>query len=364
MPEPAPTAAQQAAAAQARLLARELALHRQSMQALAATRPGICLADGWEVSATALDGDFLLDPPLVEHVLGGPLSAAPAGPFWRAAPAPSSGGGEASPEAGSIGSYLFPDDPPAPPRTAGRLGQELAQGVYGPANVLANSGAAVAGAVQGLGERAGARALRDGMLDIVQRRAAQVVVGPDMVLYNAAGPGFRPRVRLRVRSLPLHVLQQRVPATGGPVTQWRMNGPQTAASLKASSMTAQQLRNTAILAGERRLPGWLRLASGKVGGGVLTFAPSLALDAWASIETDLRTGRRSFDVETYLRASARSQSGNVVGFGAAVIVGASVGAASAPVVFAALAFGIAAQVLWNWAGGADMAEAAAARALR
>lgn len=91
-------------------------------------------------------------------------------------------------------------------------------------------------------------------------------------------------MRLRVGGLPIKVVTAMIPATGGPVTQWRVTGPGTAANLGARSMTAQQARGTAILAGQQRVPGVLRLATSKMGGGILTFAPSVVMDARQSVE--------------------------------------------------------------------------------
>jgi hypothetical protein len=79
-------------------------------------------------------------------------------------------------------------------------------------------------------------------------------------------------------------------------------------------MTAQQLRGTQVLIGQPRLPSPVRWAASPEGAGILTFGPSLLLDAASSIGTDLPTGRRRFDTEQFLVAPARSQSGNLVGF--------------------------------------------------
>ena len=219
--------------------------------------------------------------------------------------------------------------------------------------------------MQGVGEAGSARRFTEGLRDILAGRVRAVTIAPNIELYNSAQGRQPPRVRLRVRGLPIKVVTQAIPASGGPVTQWRVNGPGTSASLKAGSMTAQQMRNAAVLAGERQLPAALRWASTKTGGGVLTFAPSLALDAYDAIEVDLQTGGRSFNTQKFLVAEARSQSGNAVGFvgGLAVVAVAGVFVAGAPLVIIGLAGGIAFQVLWNWSGAADATGNAAQRAL-
>jgi hypothetical protein len=251
------------------------------------------------------------------------------------------------------------------------VGQEVPGAVIGPGNVLGNASAAVAGALQGLGERQGRAALAEGIRRILAGQVQRVVLGPAVELYNAAARGQRPRVRLRVRGLPITLVQKMVPAMGGAANTWRVGAQGAVSSLKVQGMTAQQLRNTAILASEQRLPGLLRWTGGRVGGGVLAFAPSLALDAWSAIETDLATGERSFNGRRFLTDSARSQSGNALGFGAglavsgvAVVVGGAAAAASAPVVLLALGVGLLVQVAWNASGMADATAGAAEAALR
>ena len=182
-----------------------------------------------------------------------------------------------------------------------------------------------------------------------------MTIAPIIELYNSAQGRQAPRVRLRVRGLPIKVTQA-IPAMGGPVTQWRVNGPGTSASLKAGSMTAQRVRNAAVLAGERQLPQVLRWATSKSGGGILTFAPSLLPDAHAAIEGDLLAGGR-FNTHQFLVAQARSQSGNAVGFVGGLFVVAWVGGATAgaPLVLLGLGVGIAPQVASNASGMADQA---------
>jgi hypothetical protein len=197
--------------------------------------------------------------------------------------------------------------------------------------------------------------LPQAIADILSRKARLVKLAEGIELYNAAQGRQAPRVRLRVRGLSLRVLRQVIPTVGGPATQWRVNGPATSASLKAQGMTAQQMRNTAVLAGERRLPGLLRATSGKVGGGILTFAPSAALDAYDAFETDAATGESRFNTRKFVVNETRNQSANAVGFGAGLVAVALAPAAvaGAPLVLLGLGVGIVAQVVWTWSGAGD-----------
>lgn len=360
------TPAQLAANAQGRAAAVAVREHRANVAAMTHSRAGMCMANGWDVSIETIDGDFELDAPLLRRLFD---PEATSGPSLRAAP-PMAGGLSTPAGPSALEPYLFPPLATAALGSSARYAEEVPGAVYGPGNLLSNVGSATAGALQGMGERAGARTLQQGVQAIMSRAAQRVVVAPGMALYNAAQPHQTPRVRLRVRGLPIAQVRAMVPGLGGPVTQWRVNGPGTGASLRVRGMTAQQLRQTAILAGQERLPAGVRWASGRVGGGILTFGPTAALDFYSAIETDLQTGSRSFNVQAFAVAEARNQSGNAVGFGAgmlvtgvAVVVGGAATAASAPVVLLALGVGLIAQVVWNAAGGADWAEGTARSAL-
>lgn len=87
--------------------------------------------------------------------------------------------------------------------------------------------------------------------------------------------------------------------------------------------------------------------------------------AWAK-KPPQPSGARKFLVD-----EARSQSGNALGFAAGAIVTGAVAilagpavAASAVVVGSALLAGVAVQIVWNLAGGADAADAFASGALK
>jgi hypothetical protein len=363
VPAPAShSAAQLAANTQARAAADAVRDHRRAIATMANSRSGMCLANGWNVSFDELNGDFAIDADTVDRLLGGgPLQR---GPWMSAAPAPRRA--PAAPSGPSAAEkYLFPPAAAGAPGSLERLGEEAGGAVWGPGNIAANSTAALAGALQGVGEASGARRFTEGLRDILAGRAKVVTIAPNIELYNSAQGKQPPRVRLRVRGLPIKVVTQAIPATGGPVTQWRVNGPGTSASLKTGSMTPQQMRNAAVLAGEQKLPGVLRWASTKTGGGVLTFAPSMALDAYDAVEVDLQTGGRSFNTNKFLVAEARSQSGNAVGFVGGLVAVALVGGAiaGAPLVLLGLGVGIALQVAWNTSGMADQAGNLAQSAL-
>ena len=113
--------------------------------------------------------------------------------------------------------------------------------------------------------------------------------------------------------------------------------------------------------------------NGKIGGGILTFAPSAALDIYSSVERDM-AGDMRFNRNKFLIASAKSQSGNLLGMagGALAAAGAGVFAiaivgvtlTAAPLIIIGLIGGVGIQMIWGASGGADWAGSAAEHALK
>ena len=112
----------------------------------------------------------------------------------------------------------------------------------------------------------------------------------------------------------------------------------------------------------------LRAAGTRLGGGLRAFGPSAALDLYGSVS--YRNGSFDFDRKGFLIRSAKSQSGNALGFasGAAVASGAvALGLVSAvgwPVILIGLGTGIVAQTVWGATGMDEWAADRAANALR
>ncbi|OXI75196.1 hypothetical protein CFB81_00335 [Burkholderia sp. AU28863] len=106
-------------------------------------------------------------------------------------------------------------------------------------------------------------------------------------------------------------------------------------------------------------------AGSLIGSGVLTFAPSLALDMAASISRDTQ-GALRFDSRAFVLASARSQSGNAIGFGVSMIMSIGLlwgGLNALPVILIAFGTGFVAQVAWNMSTGPNLAESRVQRLL-
>jgi hypothetical protein len=353
------TPAQLQAQAEAQQMLQALRSNRSATQALLNARSGMCLRNGMNISYDELNGDFDLDSSVVHQLFG-----SHGGPAFRPMPPPAPASGPSA-----LHNYLYPPPPTAPAGTAARFAEELPGVAYGAGNIAGNVTAAAAGALQGLGERTGRQAMAQGVAAILSRQAQRVRLSPHLELYNAAQGRQAPRVRLRVRGLAMTRMQSMVPGAGGAVTQWRVNGAGTSASLRVQGMSAQQIRNTAVMAAEHRLPAGLRFASGPWGGGFLAFAPTAGLDLWKNIHTDT-AGVTRLDGRQFLIDSAESQSANAVGFATsmAITVGAGLAfgaaaAVSAPIIFVALAGGLLMQLAWNTTGMAVRTKDAAARAL-
>ena len=338
-----------------------------------------CAADGWTTCEEQLNGDFDLDTPVGQELLRRLIAQQPnvlntlrtwepAVPAVRVPmrPVVTHPGPGPRPEDDLppwLREYLF--------GTWGGqgFGSEVRSASVSPANIVGNAlGAAQAVAYAGVQGQTAAR-LQAAAAKVASGASRVVRINEFMDLYNANMGKGRPRLRLRIRNLPLTVAS---PIPGA----WRTNGPGTAHSTKWAQPNGQQVKAAGVVAAESRWARSMAWSGGKVGTGLITFAPTAALDAWSSIEFDLdAAGRRrirSFDTNKFLVTSARNQSGNVAGLAASVIsvptavaiAGmAGLTVAGAPLVVIGLLAGVAMQVVWNNYGGADFAEQQARKAL-
>jgi hypothetical protein len=179
-----------------------------------------------------------------------------------------------------------------------------------------------------------------------------------MTLYNANKSGKGPpRPRLRIQGLPMQVI---TPALGPGA---RMAAQHGSTSARALALGGKETQHLGKFAASQHWSSAGSLLNGKMGTGVLTFAPSAALDAYNSFEQDLR-GDSRFNWQKFGVASAKSQSGNLLGLaggaGAGVIAVkglalAGIAFAGAPLILVVLASGVAIQLVWGWKGGSDWA---------
>ncbi|KUZ83195.1 hypothetical protein [Burkholderia ubonensis] len=152
--------------------------------------------------------------------------------------------------------------------------------------------------------------------------------------------------------MPIQTVQ---PALG-PHAKHNPRTQTTTAALKAADLK----KLTPSISPLRRL-----YAGSLIGSGVLTFAPSLALDLAANISRDTQ-GALRFDSRAFMLASARSQSGNAIGFGISTTTSIALlanGMSALPVILIAFGAGYFVQSVWNASAGADFAESQVQRLL-
>ncbi|OWQ45473.1 hypothetical protein CDL60_19730 [Roseateles noduli] len=353
--------------------------HRQNF-ARQSPAAGQCAADGWNLCDERLNGDFDLDTPTGQELLRRLIAqqpsvldtlrswepATPAAriPMRTAAPRPGPGPRPEDDLPPWLREYLFGQ------WGGNGLASEIRSGSVSPANIIGNTLAATQAVAYGGVQGQTAVRLNAAASQIASGAAKSVRINDFMDLYNANQGKGRPRLRLRIRNLPVTVA---APIAGA---SWRTNAKGTTHSTRWASPSAAQVKGAGVAAAETKWARSMGWSSGKVGTGLITFAPTAALDAWSSIEFDVdASGRRqlrSFDTNKFLVTSARNQSGNAVGLAASIIsvptavaiAGvAGLTIAGAPLVIIGLLAGVAMQVVWNNYGGADFAEQQARNAL-
>ena len=187
-----------------------------------------------------------------------------------------------------------------------------------------------------------------------------------MTLYNAnkSGKGS-PRPRLRIQGLPMQVITPAL-APGA-----RMAAQYGSTSARTLTLGGKETQHLGKFAASQHWSSAGALLNGKMGTGVLTFAPSAALDVYNSFEQDLR-GDSRFNWQKFGVASAKSQSANLLGLAAGTITVKVLGAtaigmttlAGAPLILIGLGLGITIQAIWGWRGGSDWAGSTTEQAFR
>lgn len=384
------TPAQQAAQRDASLLRHAVETHRRDLRARPAPAAvGMCRADGWSVGTEHLDGDYDLDTPLGQEMLRRLVAQRPdvlttlrawePKAFVPAASRPAPTAPARTPTRPEenlppwMHDYLFGSWGGQGP------GSELQSAGVGPGNIVGNAmgaaqGAAYAGMQTGTSGKLAAGAQR-----VAAGTARTVRINDYMELYNANQGKGRPRPRLRVRGLPVQVI---APLEG--TAAWRSNARGTTHSTRWANPTPQQVRAVGVAAADARWARYAGWATGKAGTGILTFAPTLALDTYNAVQFELDAGGNwragGFDTHKFLVDTAKNQSANAVGLGvstgigfvAARAAGSGVAAVAAiglavtgwPVILIALAGGVVAQVVWSSSGMGDRTANLVDRALK
>jgi hypothetical protein len=312
--------------------------------------------DTLDVFDTTLSGDFALDEPLRialfrQLALTQPdaaaqlmaVSAGPAAPPSPAGPAPDARAADAGFE---------------------RALQELKKSATDWGNLPGNVQASAEAALR----EAWRRQAQAGFQTLLSAQAPSIRIGRHIVIESrkiGQGGVLRAGARLQVRitQLPMAVIQQ-LPA---PVV---MKARGSFGTVRVAARDMAGLNNAAQTIAHARVQSsrLLRGLSSKAGGGVLAFGPSAAIDFYNSARwtgSGLDVNWKGFAV-----ASAKSQSGNLVGFASGAAVGAAavalgaVSAVGAPVILIGLGAGLVAQALWGLAGADERAAETVQRWLR
>ncbi|MCE2658182.1 MAG: hypothetical protein ACOVOG_10265 [Rubrivivax sp.] len=318
------------------------------------------VVDTLDAFDTTLSGEFLLDEPLRigwfrQLALTQPDAAAQLMVVSAGTSTPASPARAATPAA------------PARPNLDTefeRALQELKKSATDWTNLPGNAQAAAEAALRA----AWRRQAQAGFQALLSAQAPSVRIGRHIVIEaRKIGQGgvLRAGARLQVRitQLPLAVIQQLpspvVLKARGSVGSIRV-GARDMAGLNSAAQTIAHTR----VQSSRLLRG----LSSKAGGGVLAFGPSAANDFYNSARwtgSGLEVNWKGFAV-----ASAKSQSGNLVGFASGAAVGAAavalgaVSAVGAPVILIGLGAGLVAQALWGWSGADEAAAQAVQRGLQ
>lgn len=307
------------------------------------SRDQLCRADGWHIGTEVLNGDFDLDPVLATQLISSMVVSSE-----QSAPV----------DDGSTSwmtEYLY-GSPSGKPGTAERFTSEARTATIGPGGVLGNINTAVSAAHAAHGSRV-ERSIQAGTQKILSGHSKSVRINAYVTLYNAntSGKG-RPRPKIRITNMPIETVQ---PALG---QNGRINARTQVATAAVKNANLRELA-------PKVSPLARVYIRGGVGAGVLTFGPSAVLDLADAIRRDTN-GKLKFDARRFAVSSARSQSGNLVGFvvsgmitGGVALASTAAVAASAPVIVFALVAGLAVQIVWGASGAADRTGAIAQKIL-
>ena len=316
---------------------------------------GVCRADGWDINPSFLHGDYALDD-VVARWLGMLLldtertkvSALP---------------GEAMQPAEEVSSswlidYLLHSQLSGVIGSSERFASGLENATLGPGNILANVNTGRNYLNAKVRDKTGQQ-LTDAAKHIESGHSKPIKVNGYMSLYNANADKKGPaRPRLLIKNLPVQVV---TPTLGEELMRVSRGGY----NMQLRSMNKGTIEKASKLAAERHWSNRASYLNGRMGGGILTFGPSAALDIVSSIEMDV-DGQKSVNWRKFTVASARSQSGNVagtLGYAGFSAVAVFFGAAAAPVIIFGVTGAFLFQAIWGSFGGSDWAGEAVERVL-
>ena len=312
---PDKTKLQQEAERQALAMERELLMYRQlAYPSISRPFPALETSPYWCVSHETLNGDFDLDPALAGELASRVVSSNPEADWLRQ----------------YLDGKLF--DP------SDDIYENIGDVAIGRGNLPGNADdvrqAIKAARAQSRINSAAAR--------IAAGMAQSVRINSHMTLYNANSGKGPPRLRVKITGQPVKVISPKFSI-------------QAIATRPVRGGFSARARDVKSLVDLESMSSKMRFFNGKIGGGILTFAPTAAFDLYDSVGRDAY-GNLHWDSHQFVNAELRNQPGNAVGMGAGALAGfiittvaAAVGVTvGAPVlIVCVLIAGIAAQILWN-----------------
>ncbi len=248
-------------------------------------------------------------------------------------------------------SATFPPEQSLPPAAADRwldkMLKSLQDALIGGGNIGGNLSASVEASLRAAWRRQAAA----GFKTLLAGDAPSIRVSPYITITASRigkGGELRKGARLvvHVKGLPTTVLQK--------LEQPFVVRPSgSTATVRIGARDVQRIEQAATsVAGARAQASRVLRYAGYGKGSVLAFGPSAAIDLYDSYTAPSGAG---FATDFAIR-SAKSQSGNAIGFGAGLAAGVAVtaiGITGAPVILVGLGVGIVAQAAWGYFGGDD-----------
>lgn len=309
-----------------------------------------CEVSTLDAFPSTLNGEFELDPPLMLALAKQLAATDPnAAAMLLAAAQP----------ANSLPSAAAADG------AFDRLMSISGDALYGAGNIGGN----IAGASEAALRAAWKRQAMNGFKSLIEgSKTGTIRLGPHISIEpRRIGKGGElrkgARLMVRVRGLPMTVIH----SLPGPIVA-KAGGQFGAIRVGATDLRRMSQSASALADARVQSVRMLRTASSKFGGGVLAFGPSAAIDMYDSASWS--DGALSVNWKGFAVRSAKSQSGNMVGFGVgmaaasgAVALGV-VAAVGWPVVLVGLGAGLVAQVAWGYFGADEAAARQAEKLVR
>jgi hypothetical protein len=237
----------------------------------------------WHTSHETLNGDFALDEVLAQKLASNVVSTNPEASWLR----------------DYLDGKLF--DPSA------NFKENLGDVTVGRGNIWSNAN----GIWQAGNATIAQSKINNATAKITAGSVQSVKINSHMTLYNANTSGKGPpRLRVKVTGLKLNTFTKYF-------DEKKIRWNPVKRGIKGVSVRASEVEKVLEL---ESMSSKMRFFNSKLGGGVLTFAPTVAFDLYDSISRDTH-GNFHYNAYKFSNNEIRNQPGNVVGMGAGALTG-------------------------------------------